>query len=427
MTINAAKEHEIGEPEQNQLQNQDSQPPPPQGRQQNYHNHQQHTSHHNYPHNRSGHFNKNHYQHHQYQNKMNFGNNSRGGDSETNANHVLLITVYNPQYPITCDIIHQLFNVYGKVSRIVIFKKNGVQAMVEYDNIGSARRAKSMLQGYEVYNGCCILRVEYAKPTRLNIYKNDQDSFDYTNPNLGAESIDPSNHEQQQHAGPQSTSGHSSSRQAYSSSQHATHPHHGLHSRSNDSNLNGAPPLSHNHHQQHYHAQHSTNQHHLLPITSSPPRVAQSQHGQGSSVYGPEQSSDSFHQQDSGIFNVSRASQTSYGNVDNFVSTNQNHHFPRQDGHHHRSGHGQGNYGSSNLGHQGPQLMVGADSMPRGYQQQGTVMMVYGLCSNRINCDKLFNLFCLYGNVARVCISRFFHRIIIYLISTNIQITDQIP
>lgn len=34
--------------------------------------------------------------------------------------------------------------------------------------------------------------------------------------------------------------------------------------------------------------------------------------------------------------------------------------------------------------------------------QQGAVMMVYGLCKDRINADRLFNLFCLYGNVVRV-------------------------
>ncbi|KAL1381450.1 hypothetical protein pipiens_000428, partial [Culex pipiens pipiens] len=34
-------------------------------------------------------------------------------------------------------------------------------------------------------------------------------------------------------------------------------------------------------------------------------------------------------------------------------------------------------------------------------QQQGAVMMVYGLDSSTANTDKLFNLFCLYGNVVR--------------------------
>jgi heterogeneous nuclear ribonucleoprotein L len=37
--------------------------------------------------------------------------------------------------------------------------------------------------------------------------------------------------------------------------------------------------------------------------------------------------------------------------------------------------------------------------------QQGSVMMVYGLDPEKINADKLFNIFCLYGNVLRVSIA----------------------
>ena len=38
---------------------------------------------------------------------------------------------------------------------------------------------------------------------------------------------------------------------------------------------------------------------------------------------------------------------------------------------------------------------------PGGMLQQGAVMMVYGLPED-MNCNKIFNLFCLYGNVVRV-------------------------
>lgn len=39
--------------------------------------------------------------------------------------------------------------------------------------------------------------------------------------------------------------------------------------------------------------------------------------------------------------------------------------------------------------------------------QQGAVLMVYGLDPLRTNTDKLFNLMCLYGNVARVSMHSF--------------------
>lgn len=37
-----------------------------------------------------------------------------------------------------------------------------------------------------------------------------------------------------------------------------------------------------------------------------------------------------------------------------------------------------------------------------GMGHQGAVVMVYSLNMEKTNCDKLFNLFCLYGNVVRV-------------------------
>ncbi|KAL1416614.1 hypothetical protein MTO96_027825 [Rhipicephalus appendiculatus] len=144
----------------------------------------------------------------------NYYNNQRGGggrgQEEEKPNHVLLMTILNPAYPITVDVIHTICTPSGKVMRIVIFKKNGVQAMVEFDGVEAAVRAKKSLNGADIYSGCCTLKIdreldaEIAKlrplapyvrrnirnygeitPTRLNVYKNDNDSWDYTNPNLG--------------------------------------------------------------------------------------------------------------------------------------------------------------------------------------------------------------------------------------------------
>ena len=42
-----------------------------------------------------------------------------------------------------------------------------------------------------------------------------------------------------------------------------------------------------------------------------------------------------------------------------------------------------------------------------GMLQQGSVLMVYGLNPEKMNCQRLFNMFCLYGNVVRVCWSYF--------------------
>ncbi|XP_023931732.1 heterogeneous nuclear ribonucleoprotein L-like, partial [Lingula anatina] len=55
---------------------------------------------------------------------------------------------------------------------------------------------------------------------------------------------------------------------------------------------------------------------------------------------------------------------------------------------------GSDGYGQQGYGQQGP---PGAN-----VPVQGAVMMVYGLNSEKMNCDRIFNLFCLYGNVVRV-------------------------
>nr|XP_061797224.1 heterogeneous nuclear ribonucleoprotein L-like isoform X2 [Nerophis lumbriciformis] len=113
---------------------------------------------------------------------------SRPGDSDDSrsVNNVLLLTIMNPIYPITTEVLYTICNNCGPVHRIVIFRKNGVQAMVEFDSVQSAQRAKASLNGADIYSGCCTLKIEYAKPTRLNVFKNDQDTWDYTNPNLGS-------------------------------------------------------------------------------------------------------------------------------------------------------------------------------------------------------------------------------------------------
>ena len=101
-------------------------------------------------------------------------------------NHILLLTVLNPNYPITCEVLHTICSPIGTVNRIVIFRKNGMQAMVEFDKVETATKAKEELQGCNIYADCCMLKIEFAKQTKLNVYKNDLDTWDFTNPDLGA-------------------------------------------------------------------------------------------------------------------------------------------------------------------------------------------------------------------------------------------------
>ncbi|CAF1073969.1 unnamed protein product, partial [Didymodactylos carnosus] len=93
---------------------------------------------------------------------------------------VLNFTIQNPKYPITVEVIHKICSFVGKVLRIIIVRKRGVQALVEFDSPETASKVKAELNGADIYSGCCTLKIEFAKINRLIVRGNDQDNLDLT-------------------------------------------------------------------------------------------------------------------------------------------------------------------------------------------------------------------------------------------------------
>lgn len=56
--------------------------------------------------------------------------------------------------------------------------------MIQYPDTASAQSAKQALDGQNIYNSCCTLRIDYSKMSSLNVKYNNDKSRDYTNPNL---------------------------------------------------------------------------------------------------------------------------------------------------------------------------------------------------------------------------------------------------
>lgn len=52
--------------------------------------------------------------------------------------------------------------------------------MVEFASVDQAQQAKDALNGADIYTGCNTLKIEYSRATSLNVYKNDEETFDYT-------------------------------------------------------------------------------------------------------------------------------------------------------------------------------------------------------------------------------------------------------
>eukprot|EP00301_Raphidiophrys_heterophryoidea_P016600 c261_g1_i1.p1 GENE.c261_g1_i1~~c261_g1_i1.p1 ORF type:complete len:453 (-),score=107.16 c261_g1_i1:190-1548(-) len=100
--------------------------------------------------------------------------------------HMLLMTILNPLYPIDVDVLHSILHPYGNILRIVIFHKNGTQALIEFDNPASAANSKQMLDGKDIYDGCCTLRISFSRAEKLNVRCNNDKTRDFTNPHLPA-------------------------------------------------------------------------------------------------------------------------------------------------------------------------------------------------------------------------------------------------
>uniref|UniRef100_A0A8C9WFX2 Polypyrimidine tract-binding protein 1 n=1 Tax=Scleropages formosus TaxID=113540 RepID=A0A8C9WFX2_SCLFO len=98
---------------------------------------------------------------------------------------VLRIIVENLFYPVTLDVLHQIFSKFGTVLKIITFTKNNqFQALLQYSDGLTAQHAKLALDGQNIYNACCTLRINFSKLTSLNVKYNNDKSRDYTRPDL---------------------------------------------------------------------------------------------------------------------------------------------------------------------------------------------------------------------------------------------------
>lgn len=58
------------------------------------------------------------------------------------------------------------------------------KALIQYPDRQTAQHAREVLDGQNIYNGCCTLRIDNSKLTALNVKYNNDKSRDYTNPSL---------------------------------------------------------------------------------------------------------------------------------------------------------------------------------------------------------------------------------------------------
>ncbi|KAG6774355.1 hypothetical protein POTOM_021708 [Populus tomentosa] len=111
-----------------------------------------------------------------------------GHSLDAQPNRILLITIHHMQYPITVDVLHQVFSPHGFVEKMVTFQKSaGFQALIQYQSRQSAVQARTSLQGRNIYDGCCQLDIQFSNLDELQVNYNNDSSRDFTNPNLPSE------------------------------------------------------------------------------------------------------------------------------------------------------------------------------------------------------------------------------------------------
>lgn len=92
--------------------------------------------------------------------------------------NVLLLTVVNVIHPVNVDTIKKICEQQSvEVQRISIFHKNGLQAFVEFKTIDIATKMLQTINGCDIYPGCCTLKIDYAKTTKLNIHFNTDELY----------------------------------------------------------------------------------------------------------------------------------------------------------------------------------------------------------------------------------------------------------
>ncbi|XP_050997490.1 polypyrimidine tract-binding protein 1-like isoform X1 [Acomys russatus] len=98
---------------------------------------------------------------------------------------VLRIIVENHFHYVTLDVLHELFSRFGTVLKIITYtKKDRFQVLLQYAHPVSAQHAKVFLDGQNIFDGCCTLRIAFSQLTHLTVKYNNNKSYDYTRPDL---------------------------------------------------------------------------------------------------------------------------------------------------------------------------------------------------------------------------------------------------
>eukprot|EP00794_Sanderia_malayensis_P013887 gene13887-15335_t len=296
---------------------------------------------------------------------------SNNGSLVETPTNVLLFTIINAIHPINVDIVRKICSAYAEVQRIVIFHKNGLQALAEYpfhvvlrsvyNSSEEALTVRKALNRCDIYAGCCTLKIDFSKTGRLNVHANSNETYDIEIENR-----------KRYYLTNDKDSGLFSERSSTSSYSSPSYQNGSLSSTPGPSpSFNTGSMLTAS-------LSDTVDVDNVVSRPTGYPRVQSSsdlitktlgKHASSSSTLGSLLS-------DSGLTN-SLADQQLSQSKSSLLAIQQN-----------------ATDCSSAFASYGRSLSLAGG--------EGCVAMVYGVNTERMNCDRLFNLFCLYGNVVKV-------------------------
>jgi hypothetical protein len=93
------------------------------------------------------------------------------------------VSILDARVPVTIENIHQIFKPFGEVVKIVTFVKDTVfKALVQMSSVDSAVQAKLNLEGKDMFQGCCHLRIGFSKLKDLQVKQNGPRMRDFSKP-----------------------------------------------------------------------------------------------------------------------------------------------------------------------------------------------------------------------------------------------------
>ncbi|KAM7533286.1 hypothetical protein Aperf_G00000126516 [Anoplocephala perfoliata] len=327
--------------------------------------------------------------------KLQLNENSMATD--TTPNNVLHLDIKNAEYPITVSVLKAIGSRHGNLQRIYIGGVNpdkSLEALIEFATVEEANKAKEHLDGADIYSGCCSLSVAYSKMKKIHVTKNDEQQWDFTEAKEGLLANAPSG---QRTLLPNATNGQTDTTATATSSVQQQPVQPAL------TNVPPAPVPPMGYQQPYYSYTMPPGQYMQPPGYYSPMMPGQTMSGYSAPAmpYGMQPPMPPYYQQPAYSYYPQQPAQQQMTQQMSTAVRSAPQIMPTPPPVHHVTPAGIGvGHSTSNLNSTSVAAARNTD-MSIFHAERGAVLVVSNIPEG-INCDHLFNLLCLYGNIARI-------------------------